>query len=172
MSGWPGLRPAITVRAKLDPGLSIGSFSRGTPLTVVPMVGGTVRSEPGFEPALDAELFGVGYDYIRSDASGGHMRLDVRAQLKTKDGELIAMYYKGPLFVSKAVEKALTGAKDRKTTAYGDSFMTFEFETGSPKYKALETMVFCAAGHFDLDSGDPQNPDLVVEYKLSQAIMP
>jgi len=171
MSGFPSLKPAITVRAKLDPGLSIGSFSRGTPLTVVPMIGGTVVTEPGFTPALNAELFGVGYDYIRSDNNGGHMRLDVRAQLKTHDGELIAMFYKGPLFVSKAVEKALTGAKDRATTPYGDSFMTFEFETGSPKYKALETMVFCAAGHFDLDSGDPSNPDLVVEYKLSQVVL-
>ncbi len=33
-------------------------------------------------------------------------------------------------------------------------------------------MVFCASGHFDLDSGDAQNPDLVVEYKLSRVIMP
>jgi RNA polymerase I-specific transcription initiation factor RRN6 len=46
------------------------------------MVGGTIKSEPGFKPEVDAELFGVGYDYIRSDAVGGHMRLDVRSQLK------------------------------------------------------------------------------------------
>jgi hypothetical protein len=31
-------------------------------------------------------------------------------------------------------------------------------------------MVFVAGGHFDLDSGDPGNPDLVVEYKLSQVV--
>ncbi len=28
------------------------------------------------------DRFGVGYDYIRSDSSGGFMRLDVRSQLR------------------------------------------------------------------------------------------
>jgi len=46
------------------------------------MVGGSIKSEPGFEPVINGELHGVGYDYIRSDATGGHMRLDVRSQLK------------------------------------------------------------------------------------------
>jgi RNA polymerase I-specific transcription initiation factor RRN6 len=46
------------------------------------MVSGTVKSEPGFEPALDATLNGVGYDYIHNDADGGNMRLDVRSQVK------------------------------------------------------------------------------------------
>jgi len=125
------------------------------------MVGGTVKSEPGFEVAVEAELYGVGYDYIR--AEGKYLKLDVRSQLKTNDGELIAMYYKGPLFLSEVTGNALSGSKDAKTTAYGDSFVVFEFETGSEKYKALETMVFCGAGHFDLDGGD-----LVVEYKVSR----
>ncbi|KAF2672471.1 hypothetical protein BT63DRAFT_477234 [Microthyrium microscopicum] len=165
MSGFPSLKPAFTVRAKIDPGWSVGSASRGTPLTVVPMVGGTVKSEPGFEPAVDAELHGVGYDYIRGDATGGHLRLDVRSQLKTKDGELVAMYYKGPMFTSPAVMRVLTHAEDMKTTEYGDSFMTFEFETGSEKYKELETMVFCAAGHFEI-SGE----DTIVEYKVCQVV--
>jgi len=75
------------------------------------------------------------------------------------------MYYKGPLFLSEATGKALSGAADAKTTNYGDSFVVFEFETGSEKYKALETMVFCGAGHFDLDGGD-----LVVEYKLGHLV--
>lgn len=46
------------------------------------MVSGTVKSEPGFVPALDAQLHGVGYDYIHNDANGGNMRLDVRSQVK------------------------------------------------------------------------------------------
>jgi len=165
MSGFPSLQPALTVRAKIDPGWSIGSAARGTPLTVVPMVGGTVKSEPGFEPAVDAELHGVGYDYIRGDATGGHLRLDVRSQLKTSDGELLAMYYKGPVFTSPSVMKVLGGASDMKTTEYGDSFMFFEFETGSDKYKSLETMTFCAAGHFEVSGGDT-----VVEYKVSRVV--
>jgi hypothetical protein len=68
-------------KAKLDPGWKVGSATRGTPLTVVvsilpktiaensllilfqqPMVGGTIKSEAGFEPEVDAELF------VKSDA--------------------------------------------------------------------------------------------------------
>jgi len=127
------------------------------------MLSGTVKSEPGFEPAIDAELHGVGYDYIRADGTGEHLRLDVRAQLKTKDGELLAMYYKGPLALSVPVRKVLGGAPDAVTTEYGDSFMVFEFETGSSKYKSLETTVFVAAGHFVKEGSDT-----IVEYKLSR----
>jgi RNA polymerase I-specific transcription initiation factor RRN6 len=46
------------------------------------MVSGTVKSEEGFEPKLDGELHGIGYDYIHNDADGGNMRLDVRSQVK------------------------------------------------------------------------------------------
>lgn len=51
-------------------------------MVIVPMVSGTVKSEPGFEPKLDGELHGVGYDYIHNDASSKFMRLDVRSQVK------------------------------------------------------------------------------------------
>jgi len=163
MSGFPSLQPAFTVRAKLDPSMQVGSASRGTPLAIVPMVGGYVKSEPGFMPTVDAELHGVGYDYIRADASGTHLRLDVRAQLKDTSGDLIAMFYKGPLAFSEGVKKVITGAADAKTTGYGDSFMTFEFETGSNTFKPLETMVFCASGRFVMEGGET-----FVEYKVSR----
>jgi len=114
---------------------------------------------------LIKQSFGTGYDYIRSDRDGSYMRLDVRSQVKTKDGELLAMYYKGPLHVTPSVIKALTKGPGAATTDYGDSFVFFEFETGSEKYKAFESMTFCAAGHFILDSGD-----LIVEYKVSQVV--
>jgi hypothetical protein len=46
------------------------------------MPDGTLKSEPGFEFAIDAELHSVGYDFIRMDPDGKHLRLDVRSQLK------------------------------------------------------------------------------------------
>jgi len=55
MSGFPSLQPAFTVRVDIGPGLSVGA-QNGRALVVVPMVSGTVKSEPGFEPSLDAEL--------------------------------------------------------------------------------------------------------------------
>lgn len=56
--------------------LLVGSVSRGTPCTVVPITGGTLRSEPGFELDIDASFVGTGNDYIHNDADGRNMRLD------------------------------------------------------------------------------------------------
>lgn len=55
MTGFPTLQPAFTVRVDIDAPLAVGAQA-GSPLVVVPMLSGTVKSEPGFEPALDAEL--------------------------------------------------------------------------------------------------------------------
>lgn len=81
MSGFPSLQPAFTVRVGIDAPMQVGGQS-GAQLAIVPMTSGTVKSEPGFEPKLDGELHGVGYDYIRNDADGANMRLDVRSQVK------------------------------------------------------------------------------------------
>jgi RNA polymerase I-specific transcription initiation factor RRN6 len=81
MSGFPSLQPAFTVRAQIDAPMKVGGQT-GPQLAIVPMTSGTVKSEEGFEPQLDGELHGVGYDYIHSDADGGNMRLDVRSQVK------------------------------------------------------------------------------------------
>ena len=45
-------------------------------------MGGTVKSEPGFAPAIDAALVGQGADYIHNDPSGKHMRLDAHSVIK------------------------------------------------------------------------------------------
>lgn len=41
-----------------------------------------VKSEPGFSPSIDAEIFGNANDYIHNDPSGKHMRLDARGVVK------------------------------------------------------------------------------------------
>jgi len=82
MSDFPTLEPAFTIHVTIDPPLGVGSSSRGTPLAVVPMTGGTVKSESGFSPALDATFKGVGNDYIHNDPTGKHMRLDAHGLLE------------------------------------------------------------------------------------------
>ncbi|KAH7088796.1 RNA polymerase I-specific transcription-initiation factor-domain-containing protein [Paraphoma chrysanthemicola] len=166
MSGFPSLQPAFTVRVDIDAPLPVGGQA-GSQLVIVPMVSGTVKSEEGFEPKLDAELHGVGYDYIHNDASGNHMRLDVRSQVKNNDGTIFAMYYKGTVALTDSVKAVLGGSPDAKTTPYGDSFVTFTFETGSEKYKDLENGTYVAAGHFVTGEG---KPGTVVEYKVSKVV--
>lgn len=76
MSEFPTLEPALTVQVVIDAPISIGSSSRGTPMAVVPMIGGTVKSESGFSPAVDGKFKGTGNDYIHNDPTGKHMRLN------------------------------------------------------------------------------------------------
>ncbi|KAF2647196.1 hypothetical protein K491DRAFT_699787 [Lophiostoma macrostomum CBS 122681] len=167
MSGFPSLQPAFTVRVDIDAPMAVGAQT-GPGLVIVPMVSGTVKSEPGFEPKLDATLHGVGYDYIHNDADGGNMRLDVRSQVKNNDGTILAMYYKGIVALTEGVQAVLGGSADAKTTPYGDSYVTFSFETGSAKYKDLENAAYVAAGHFV--TNEPDVKGTVVEYKVSKAI--
>ncbi|KAF2497030.1 hypothetical protein BU16DRAFT_484474 [Lophium mytilinum] len=165
MSDFPSLQPAFTVRVVIDAPLSVGD-SKGSPLVIVPMTSGTVKSEPGFEPKLDAELHGVAYDYIHNDATGEAMRLDVRSQLKNNDGTLLAMYYKGTVNLTDGVKAILSGSPDASTSPYGDSFTVFTFESGNPAYKALTNGTYVAAGHFVIEPG---TKGVIVEYKVSLA---
>jgi RNA polymerase I-specific transcription initiation factor RRN6 len=54
-TGFPSLTPAYTVRVAIDAPMEVGRQT-GSQLVIVPMVSGTVKSEEGFEPKLDAEL--------------------------------------------------------------------------------------------------------------------
>ncbi|KAH8724888.1 hypothetical protein GQ44DRAFT_707977 [Phaeosphaeriaceae sp. PMI808] len=166
MSGFPSLQPAFTVRVDIDAPIQVGGQA-GSQLVIVPMISGTVKSEPGFEPKLNGELHGVGYDYIHNDTNGENMRLDVRSQVKNDDGAILAMYYKGTVALTQGVKAILSGSSDAKTTPYGDSFVTFRFETGNAAYKELENGTYVAAGHFVTGEG---KPGVVVEYKVSKVV--
>lgn len=76
MAGFPQTTPALTLTVNIAVPHLVGSISRGTPLTVVPITGGTVLSEPGFEPRIEAKFKGTGNDYMHTDPTGKHMRLD------------------------------------------------------------------------------------------------
>lgn len=55
-SGFPSLKPAFTVRVEIDAPMAVGGQA-GSQLVIVPMVSGTVKSEEGFEPKIDGELY-------------------------------------------------------------------------------------------------------------------
>jgi Protein of unknown function (DUF3237) len=57
------------------------------------MVGGTVISEPGFTPALNATFVGTGNDYIRRDPDGKRMRLDAHSVIKTHDDAVSWLFF-------------------------------------------------------------------------------
>lgn len=57
-SGFPTLQPAFTVRVNIDAPMAVGGQA-GSQLVIVPMVSGTVKSEDGFEPKFNGELYVV-----------------------------------------------------------------------------------------------------------------
>ncbi|KAJ4301355.1 hypothetical protein N0V90_003447 [Kalmusia sp. IMI 367209] len=139
MSGFPSLQPAFTVRVDIDVPIAVGAQA-GSDLVIVPMLSGTVKSEEGFEPKLDAEL--------------------------NNDGVIFAMYYKGTVAITPGLVAILGGQADAKTTDYGESFVTFTFETGNVKYQGLQNGVYVAAGHFIVGEGK----GTIVEYKVSKVV--
>jgi RNA polymerase I-specific transcription initiation factor RRN6 len=94
--------------------------------------------------------------------------ISVSDVFRTSDGTILAMYYKGTVALTAGVKAVLSGSPDAKTTGYGDSFVSFTFETGSEKYKELQNGMYVAAGHF-VTGGEEKG--VVVEYKVSKVVM-
>jgi RNA polymerase I-specific transcription initiation factor RRN6 len=76
------------------------------------------------------------------------------------------MYYKGTVALTAGVKAVLSGDSSAKTTEFGDSFVTFSFETGKSEYKGLENGTYAAAGRFVVEDGG-----VVVEYKVSKVVL-
>ncbi|KAI9843353.1 MAG: hypothetical protein M1837_006479 [Sclerophora amabilis] len=193
MSGFPSLQPAMTAQVVIAPPFAIGNLSRGSGLNVVsypnhiqPITAGTLKSEPGFSPAVDAE-FVHGSDYIHADPTQKHVRLNVKSVLKNKDGavgypatriqgytwltdnwqQLIALLYTGTINLSEATAAILQGSPDAKTTEFGDAFTHLEIETGADSLRELESGQFVASGRFVIEPGKPT----MVEYKISKVVV-
>lgn len=49
---------------------------------IQPFSSGTFKSAEGFSPSLDAEIVGVGNDYIHADPDGSRLRLDAHGTIK------------------------------------------------------------------------------------------
>ncbi|KAI9924815.1 hypothetical protein ASPWEDRAFT_155172 [Aspergillus wentii DTO 134E9] len=166
MSDFPSLQPAFKVAVIIEAPLPVGSASRTQPLQVVPMTGGTLKSAPGFEPAIDAEFVGVGNDYIHADPDGKHLRLNAHGVVKTKDDALLYVNYTGVVTMGPAEQAVFGGTAADGATPFGNSFTHFTFETGDERYKEFENRVFVGQGRFRTEKGKP----MVVEYHVGQAI--
>ncbi|OAL67095.1 hypothetical protein A7C99_1510 [Trichophyton rubrum] len=86
MADFPTLKPAFTMQVLIDPPVNVGSTAKNCNFVVTPMVGGTVKSEPGFLPAFNGQLASNGNDYIRTDPDGKRLRLDAHTVVKTDTG--------------------------------------------------------------------------------------
>ena len=127
--------------------------------------GGFVKSEPGFEPAVDAE-FEFGTDHFQVDPSGRYATIDVKAALKNSDGSNISYAYEGIIEINEAFGLILTGNPAAKTVDFGQVFTHVTFEVGSEKLKGLETSRFVGTSKFIVEEGKP----FVIEMKISKIV--
>ncbi|KAF7590041.1 hypothetical protein BBP40_003294 [Aspergillus hancockii] len=154
MSGFPSLKPAFTVRVAIDAALPCFSIQ--------PSPG---CGDLGFSPTLDAEFVGTGNDYIHADPDGKHLRLNAHGVLKTKDDALLYLSYTGVLTLTPVEQAVFGGTAPEGSTAFGNLFTHFTFETGDKRYKELENRVFVGQGRFNIENGKP-----IVEYRVSQVL--
>lgn len=99
----------------------MGVLSTGTPLTHVSFIAGeeALSSEAGYATALNGTWV-HGSDYIKTDADGGHSRLEVDSLVKdTATGGLVRYRYTGVVDMSGPAGKVLRGDTDAATTDFG-----------------------------------------------------
>jgi len=166
MSNFPKLVPAFTTQIEIDAPLAPGSVSKSGPLNVVPFKpnSGSVKSEDSYPIKFDA-IFSHGSDFIRTDASGKHCRLQVTSVLTEKSGAIISYAYTGIIKLTPEIIAVLTGSPSAKTTGFGNIAAHVSLETGDESLRALEEKVFVGSGRFIVEPGR-----IVVEYKVSEVV--
>jgi hypothetical protein len=129
----------MTMRGDLrQPAYVVGSVPLGQRM-ISEVAGGTFKGE-----RLEGTLVGPAADWVLLGADGiGHV--DVRITLKTTDDALIYMQYLGKLVFNASVGAALAQGKG---TEFGDTYFMTQprFETGSPDYAWLNSVVAVAEG--------------------------
>lgn len=99
----------------------MGVLSTGTALTHASFIAGqeALSSEAGYPTPLKATWV-HGSDYIKTDADGGHSRLEVDSLVKdTATGGLVRYRYTGVVDMSGPAGKVLRGDADAATTDFG-----------------------------------------------------
>jgi len=167
MSAFPKLVPAFTIQIEIDAPLSPGSVSRGAALTVVPFKpnSGFLKSEDSYPIKIDA-IISHGSDFIRTDPSGKHCRLQVTSVAKDKSGAIISYAYTGIVTITPEIIAVLSGSLNAKTTDFGNIISHVNLETGDESLQALEGKVFVGSGRFIVEPGKTT----IVEYKVSEVV--
>ncbi|MBI4767881.1 MAG: DUF3237 domain-containing protein [Deltaproteobacteria bacterium] len=121
---------------------------------ILPVIGGTVRG-----PKVNGEILPFGADWllIRPD---GLFELDVRVTIRTDDGELVYLYYRGVSNASAEIRERIQKGEEVDPSEY--YFRTTPiFETGSEKYKWLNQIICVGVGETEVKR---------VRYKIYQIL--
>lgn len=129
----------MQLTAELDPAQLIGNTPQGD-RRIVPVTGGSFSG-----PQLKGQVVaGGGADWLlfRKDGSA---QLDVRTTLRTDDGALIYVSYRGVSVIPPAVRQRIMSGEDINPAQYYFRTTPY-FETGSDKYGWLNQLVTVGVG--------------------------
>ena len=129
----------MQLTAELDPAQVIGDTPQGD-RRIVPVIGGSFAG-----PQLKGQvLAGGGGDWLlfRKD---GAAQLDVRTTLRTDDGALIYVSYRGVSVIPPDVRQRIMGGEDVDPAQYYFRTTPY-FETASEKYSWLNKLVTVGVG--------------------------
>jgi hypothetical protein len=132
-------RPLFTVQMKLPPPIEVGQTSAGT-RRVFTVAGGTFAGD-----RLRGEVLADGSSDLLLIRGDGTAQQDVRLLLRTDDGALILMTYRGVRHASAEVSARIAGGEVVPPSEYYLRTAPF-FETSAPAYAWLNRIVSVAIG--------------------------
>jgi hypothetical protein len=123
---------------ELDPAQVIGDTPQGD-RRIIPVIGGSFSG-----PQLKGQVLAGGGDWLlfRKD---GAAQLDVRTTLRTDDGALIYVSYRGVSVIPPDVRQRIMGGQDVDPARYYFRTTPY-FETASEKYSWLNKLVTVGVG--------------------------
>jgi hypothetical protein len=128
----------MQLTAEIDTAQIIGAAPLGE-RRILPIVGGEFSG-----PGLRGQLLGSGADWVlvRKD---GAAQLDVRATLRTDDGALILVTYRGLSVIPAEVRQRILSGEELDPTQYYLRITPY-FETAAEKYTWLNRLVAVGIG--------------------------
>ncbi|KAH8804443.1 hypothetical protein F5884DRAFT_859069 [Xylogone sp. PMI_703] len=142
------LVPALYLNVTVSQ-LYLGTLNTGSSLVLGHIDLGTLRSEPGFEPHVEADVL-YGDDYPTIDPSRKITRTNMRATIQPRDDEIAFQMQATGIEMStpdKDVILAAKGSGPGYKAAYGSAYAvwTVSFFGGGEKYAALQDGIFVAS---------------------------
>jgi|APSaa5957512622_1039677.scaffolds.fasta_scaffold46287_3 hypothetical protein len=120
----------------------VGQGPHGTRL-IFNVSGGTVKG-----PKLNGKLLpGADWVLIRPD---GAAQLDVRGTIRTDDGQLVNIYYRGISLIPSELSRRIASGKKVNSSDYYYR-ITPVFETGAQKYRWLNKVISVGVGTLGKD---------------------
>lgn len=127
----------FTLSAEVDKPLDLRN-ANGTGRFIIPATGGVFNG-----PRLRGTVVPVGADWLT--VKEGYGKIDVRALLKTDDGELIYVTYQGVHTISAEIRDRIAAGEDVDSSEYYFRVAPM-FETSAPKYDWLNRIVAVGIG--------------------------